>query len=66
MLATTDGLFIGSDTDRVNGEYHGRLAFFPLAGGATRAPADGTDAAGERSTRWVGSRHPAADRRRTG
>ena len=31
MLATTEGLFIGSDTDRVNGEYHGRLAFFPLA-----------------------------------
>jgi PKD repeat protein len=34
MLATTEGLFIGSDTDRVNGEYHGRLAFFPLTGGA--------------------------------
>ena len=34
MLATTEGLFIGSDTDRVNGEYHAKLAFFPLAGGA--------------------------------
>ncbi len=31
MLATTEGLFIGSDTDRVNGELHGRLAYFPLA-----------------------------------
>ncbi|MGH3360412.1 MAG: malectin domain-containing carbohydrate-binding protein, partial [Nocardioidaceae bacterium] len=33
MLATTEGLFIGSDTDRVNGEYHGRIAYFPLLGG---------------------------------
>ena len=30
MLATTEGLFIGSDTDHVNGEYHARVAFFPL------------------------------------
>lgn len=33
MLATSDGLWIGSDTDRVAGEVHKKLAFFPLAGG---------------------------------
>lgn len=41
MLATTDGLFIGSDTDQVRGEYHAKVAFFPLAGGKTvPQPAD--------------------------
>ncbi len=33
LYATADGLYMGSDTDRVNAERHGRVAFFPLAGG---------------------------------
>ena len=34
MLATTDGLYIGSDTDQVHGQYHAKVAFFPLARGS--------------------------------
>jgi hypothetical protein len=33
FLATPEGLWIGSDTDYVGGEYHPRLAFFPSMGG---------------------------------
>ncbi|WP_426565843.1 PKD domain-containing protein [Angustibacter sp. McL0619] len=27
------GLYVGSDTDRLGGEFHGRIGFFPTAGG---------------------------------
>ena len=33
FLATPTGLWIGSDTNDVGGEFHPRLAFFPTAGG---------------------------------
>jgi hypothetical protein len=33
LVSTPDGLWVGSDTDRIGGELHPKLAFFPLAGG---------------------------------
>ena len=33
LLATADGLWMGSDTDGVHGETHRKLAHFPLVGG---------------------------------
>ncbi|GAA4706483.1 PKD domain containing protein [Phytohabitans rumicis] len=30
FLATASGLWVGSDTERLGGEYHGRLGMFPL------------------------------------
>ncbi|TDO43350.1 PKD domain-containing protein [Kribbella sp. VKM Ac-2527] len=40
LLATTAGLWVGSDTEHLgaNFEYHPRIAFFPLAGGTVVAP----------------------------
>jgi hypothetical protein len=38
MLATSTGLWVGSDTDMVGNESHGKIAFFPLAGGVTPPP----------------------------
>jgi hypothetical protein len=33
LVATPEGLWVGNDTDEIGGEYHARLAFFPLQGG---------------------------------
>ena len=38
IVATTTGIYIGHDTDVVGGEYHPRVAFFPLSGGLTPTP----------------------------
>jgi hypothetical protein len=35
MISTADGLWVGDDTNQIGGEYHPRLAFFPLAGGTS-------------------------------
>jgi PKD repeat protein len=38
MLATSTGLWVGSDTDQIGGETHRKIAFFPLAGGHPMPP----------------------------
>jgi hypothetical protein len=35
LYSTTQGLWIGSDTDQLGGEFHARLGMFPTAGGVT-------------------------------
>lgn len=35
LVATPEGLWVGNDSDQIGGEYHARLAFFPLAGGTS-------------------------------
>ncbi len=34
FLATSEGLWVGSDTDTLGSEYHPRIGFFPLAAGS--------------------------------
>jgi hypothetical protein len=43
MVSTPDGLWVGSDTNLIGGEYHAKLSFLPLAGGYT--PVADTNAA---------------------
>jgi hypothetical protein len=38
LLATADGLYVGSDSTLVFGAGHDRMAFFPVAGGTTVSP----------------------------
>ncbi|MEA2550768.1 MAG: hypothetical protein QOE25_537, partial [Actinomycetota bacterium] len=40
LLATSDGLFVGSDTDQIGGEFHAKLALMPLTGGEFVPPAN--------------------------
>src|SRR5205807_9138379 len=42
FLATPQGLWVGSDTDNIGGEYHPRLSLLPVSGGKTlRRPVAG-------------------------
>jgi hypothetical protein len=34
LVSTDDGLYLGSDTTKLGGEFHARTGFFPVAGGA--------------------------------
>jgi hypothetical protein len=38
LVATAEGLWVGSDTEWIGGEYHPRLALFPLLGGSVVPP----------------------------
>ncbi|MEX2275490.1 MAG: hypothetical protein WEA10_08035 [Actinomycetota bacterium] len=35
ILATSDGIYIGNDTEKLGGEFHARIGMFPTAGGTT-------------------------------
>jgi hypothetical protein len=41
LLATPQGLWVGSDTDNIGGEYHPRLALMPARGGSWLTPPTG-------------------------
>ena len=38
MPASADGLWVGSDTDQLGGEFHQKIGFFPVSGGLTVPP----------------------------
>jgi hypothetical protein len=40
LYATSQGLWVGSDTDRIGGETHRKIALMPLAGGTAVPPVD--------------------------
>ena len=40
LVGTPDGLWVGSDTTRLDHEYHARIGMFPVTGGEARPPAD--------------------------
>lgn len=42
LLATPDRVYVGSDTIRLGGEYHGRLGGFPVTGLSVTRPRTGT------------------------
>jgi PKD repeat protein len=73
VLATSDGLYVGSDTDYIGNVHylHRKIAFFPLAGGETLASnragalpgtvlllGSGTSSSTARSVTWDGSSAP--------
>ncbi|MBV9486701.1 MAG: PKD domain-containing protein [Frankiaceae bacterium] len=74
LLATADGLYVGSDTDWIGNTvyHHKKIAYFPLAGGATLAPTTTGSLPGNvyltggsggsatvRAVRWDGSGTPS-------
>ncbi len=40
LLATDAGLWVGSDTDNISGEFHGKIGFMPLDGGTEVPPSE--------------------------
>lgn len=38
FMSTPEGLYLGSDTAKLGGEVHGRIGFFPIAGGTEIPP----------------------------